>query len=180
LEVLMGDVSPVERLILVNQYRILSAVAPRAAHYEEFIEILERGYEGEYDRVLASVGQNRLSAQDCALVNDTLVMMSWLLHHRRKTNVKLDAFARPGFDAETEHDHLSYARFLFKRAGRREFPGIKEVVDSQGARLERYRSMVKAWRASEDLLELTAADIARILAAGTTSSVVQDPGSPNR
>jgi uncharacterized protein YfbU (UPF0304 family) len=170
----VGDISPVQRLILANQYRILSAVAPRAANYEEFIEILESGYEGEYDRVLARVEPNRLSAEDCALVNDTLLMMSWLLHYRRKTNAKLDEFARPGFDAHTEHDHLSYARFLLKRAGRRGFPGIKDVVDSHGARLERYRSMVKAWQVSEDLLELTAADIARILAAGTTYSVVQD------
>jgi uncharacterized protein YfbU (UPF0304 family) len=168
MEVLVGDVSPVERLILANQYRILSAVAPRQANYEEFIEILERGYEGEYDQVLAGVAPNRLSAEDCALVNDTLLMMSWLLHYRRKTNVKLDEFARPGFDADTEHGHLSYARFLFKRAGRRGFPGIKEVVDSREARLERYRRMVKAWRASKSLTELTAADIARILAAGTT------------
>jgi uncharacterized protein YfbU (UPF0304 family) len=175
LEVLVSDVSLVERLILANQYRILSAVAPRQANYEEFIEILENGYEGEYDRVLAGVEPNRLSAEDCALVNDTLLMMSWLLHYRRKTNVKLDEFARPGFDADTEHGHLSYARFLFKRAGRRGFPGIKDVVDRRGARVERYRRMVKAWYASKDFPELTAGDIARILAAGKTSSVVQDP-----
>ena len=164
----MSDISPTERLILANQYRILSTAAPREANYEEFIEILENGYEGEYDRVLAHVEPNRLSAEDCALVNDTLLMMSWLLHYRRKSNAKLDEFVRPGFDANTEHDHLSYARFLFKRAGRRGFPGIKGVVDSHGPRLERYRSMVKAWQASKDLLELTKADIDRILAAGTT------------
>jgi len=176
LEVLVSDVSLVERLILANQYRILSAVAPRQANYEEFIEILESGYEGEYDRVLAGAGQNRLSAEDCALVNDILLMMSWLLHYRRKTNVKLDEFARPGFDADTEHGHLSYARFLFKRAGRRGFPGIKDVVDSREARLERYRRMVKAWRASKGLTELTEADITRILTAGTTYSVNEGTG----
>lgn len=163
----MSILTPLERRILANQYRILSAVNPdEAAHYEydKIIEVLESGFEAEYGRVLNRVEENLLSVEECQFIGDVLVMISTMLDLYGETNANLAQFQQVGFDVISEFQQKKYADFLFNdHPGG--LPGIRSIVDSHHPTLTRYRSMVEAWKRSEQPRHLTEADVARILTA---------------
>ena len=164
----MSELSILERRILSNQYRILAKVDPENSAfygYDEIIEILEGGFESQYGRVLNRLKENRLSVEQCNLVEETLVMSSTLLDSREDRGIGLNVDRFVEFDANTEHDHLSYAKFLFERnpGG---YPGIEGVVDSNSSgRVEKYRAMIREWKASDTPSKLSSADVSRILSA---------------
>lgn len=164
----MVELSPVERQILANQYRILCAINPKDAnyyHWGEFVDILEQGWEGQYGRVLAQVQENHLSAEACELVANTLTMHSCLRDLDGRSSVDVSEFEQVGFDGNNEFEHLGYAEFLFNR-NRGGFPGIAGVVNNHRPSLDRYRQMVAEWKRSAHPTRLTERDAARILAAG--------------
>src|SRR5215216_3904809 len=143
----MIELSPVERRILSNQYKNLSILDPKEAtycHWQEFIDILEGGWEGHYGRVLAGVFENRLSSDACQLVADVLTMHSCLMDVHGKSNADVSEFAQVGFDGNNESDHLALARANFERHPT-DFPGITGVYDNHRPNLNRYRAMVAAW-----------------------------------
>ncbi len=161
----MFQFSQTERRILANQYRILKAVDLQQAHHDrvdEIIDILEHGYEGRYGFVLGSIADEPLSAEDCLLVEDVMVMVSTLLDSKGVTNIDLDEWEVPGFDANSESGHQSYAEFLFTHH-KESYPGIRDVASMHRSMLPRYRAMVEAWKKSEHPANLTEADVARIL-----------------
>ena len=64
-----------DRLILVNQYRILASLNKKdEKHYQEKIEILENGYEKLYQNLFENFSSEPLSAKDCNFVMDVLEM----------------------------------------------------------------------------------------------------------
>jgi uncharacterized protein YfbU (UPF0304 family) len=158
--------SIMERLFLANQYRILEQVDPdNAVEHARRAEILESGFEGQYRTIMNRFEENRLSGEDCAFVEDILVMCSWLQDHKGMSNLDVSEFEQVGFDANNEWEHLRYASFLFKDHPQG-YPGIKGVVDVHRPTLGRYRRMVDAWRQAQNMPNLTEADIARILTTG--------------
>ena len=161
--------SPVERLMLANQFRILNAVDPDYASFmdlEKKIEALESGFEVEYASVLGRFGEDTLASEECLLVNDMMLLATWLLEYKGKTSLKVEEFAHLGFDGNNEAEHLAYARFLYKHHGEdKGFPGVKAIFNSHHQTLPRYRRMVAEWIArGRDTA--TEADVAAILAAG--------------
>lgn len=164
----MPSLSPIERLLLTNQCRILIQIATSPIerdYYADLIKVIDGGFEREYDRFLTRFAENCLSAEEGAFVEETLLMFSSLLEHRRLTDLDLGDFAYPAFDPGEEYNHLAYARYLHE-VDRHGYPGVKGIVTSRGPRLGRYRAMVAAWRESRDLPDLNAADLVRIVAAG--------------
>jgi uncharacterized protein YfbU (UPF0304 family) len=160
-----AELSPVQRLMLANQFRILAKVDPEYAHeysLDEKIEILEQGFEGEYGKILNRFEENRLSDEDCELVHDVLVMTSTFLDLKGETTIDLGDFEQAGFDNNQEYHHLAYARFLLERnpGG---FPGIEDAVDVHHPTLDRYRKMFAEWKKSKHPASLTEADVARIM-----------------
>ena len=167
----MPSLSPVERLMLTNQCRILKLVATshiEKEYYADLIKVIDGGFEREYDRFLTRFTENCLSTDEGSLVEESLLMLSSLLEHRSLTDLDLGNFAYPAFDPGEEYNHLAYARYLFE-ADRHGYPGIKGIVSSRGPQRERYRAMVAAWRSSPDLPDLNADDVARIVAAGVSA-----------
>lgn len=164
----MIELSVLERRILSNQYQILAKVDPENAAfygYDEIIEILEGGFESQYGRVLNRLSENRLSVENCHLVEDVLVMTSTLLDAREDRGIGLNVDKFVEFDANTEHDYLSYAKFMFAR-NPDGYPGIEGVVNSNSSgRVEKYRAMVREWKKSDSPSKLSSADVSRILSA---------------
>lgn len=164
----MPSLSPIERLLLTNQCRILIQITTSQIEREYFadlIKVIDGGFEREYDRFLTRFMENGLSVEEGTFVEDTLLMLSSLLEHRRLTDLDLGDFAYPAFDPGEEYNHLAYARYLYE-LDRHGYPGLKGIVTSREPQLGRYRAMVIAWRESHDLPELNASDLSRIVAVG--------------
>ena len=154
-----------ERLILLNQYRILAKLEPddsRAS--EEACEILRNGYALEYEK-LGSYVDPAVSEAECREVKDILDMYRALKIARGK--LPEETFGEgdtvfPGFDGNNETEHFAYATFLIETQNK--WPESKrDPRNSHRPMLARYRSMLGSWEESANKWELTAEDAARIL-----------------
>lgn len=139
-----------ERVILANQYRILSFVDKQNADtHETNSEILSRGYTGLYSSIF-----DGFSEEDPKSVTrevEDVLSMFWVLknslaqlHPTEKSQLNLAAFEFEGFDGN--HDpHHAQARFIVKRLN------LFEEVKSHGmnshsqATLPKYRRMLAVY-----------------------------------
>lgn len=148
-----------ERLILVNQYRILAQLDEEEAEgYQEYIEILANGYEGFYDSVDESVHCETLLEEECGLVLDILSMYDWLAsymnEHPTDDEVLKHVWARfQGLDLNNEGKYWSFARFLLQVQGKFELlqaaaaPAlVLDDYNSHQRMLGKYDRMVGEWR----------------------------------
>lgn len=166
----------VERLILLNQYKILKAIEPDGddvEHYDEAMEILRSGYESEY-RELASMFTS-VSGDDCDFVYRVLAMYSAITYCRRGTaDAKANApFARfAGFDGNNEAALLGFARFLFKSE---RYPEVAEGSETDGFNSHMptrqiYERMLTVYDKVKDAIELTEEQVVLIIQAADTSA----------
>ena len=131
--------TPVERLLLSNQFQILAALHPEEAErYEELSEILDRGYEA-------------LQRAYDALPD--------------KGGLPPEAVAFPGFDPRSEHQ-AGFAKFYCEADGGR-FQTLRRASPDFTSRRPmrvRYHAMLHRWQECADKANLSAADLARIVA----------------
>lgn len=154
-----------DRISLANQFRILEKLDPdQAKDHAKKAEILESGYEGQYGVILGQFEANYLSAEDCRLVEKTLLLHSWLMDWNDKANIDVSEYSQVLFDANSESDHLSYGLFLYNNAPCG-YPGVTDVVNAGHPTIHRWRKMVDAWENREHKTN-TEADVSRIITAG--------------
>lgn len=162
--------TPVERLILSNQFQVLAGLHPEEAErYEELSEILDRGYEALYDRAFEAQFEESLSAADGQEVIDILAMYEALQRAydglADKGGLAPEAVAFPGFDPKSEHQ-AGFAKFYCEADGGR-FQDLRRLTPDFTSRRPmrpRYHVMLRRWEATPDKARLTAADLARIVA----------------
>lgn len=111
-----------DRLILINQYKILSKLEPTEAnYYKELIEILENGYEIFYSLLNQWIDEE-MPRDKSRLVLDILDLYRALEDLKRKT--KDDRLLKHfygkfnGFDGNNESEYLSFTRFLIEVQGK--------------------------------------------------------------
>lgn len=144
-----------ERLILLNQYRILAEIAriqenqSDAEFYDTSAEIISGGYQHEYEEYFR-LGQP-LASKTCSDIWSILDIYDTLqLSARRIDNVDLMHRCRfPGFDGNHETDLLRYCRFVLNTLKR--FSGLelesadinshREMIEHYNAQLEKYQEM---------------------------------------
>jgi uncharacterized protein YfbU (UPF0304 family) len=162
--------TPVERLLLSNQFQILAALHPEEAErYEELSEILDRGYEALYDRAFEAQFEEPLTAADGQEVIDVLAMYEALQRAYDalpdKGGLPPEAVAFPGFDPRSEHQ-AGFAKFYCEADGGR-FQTVRRLppdFTSRRPMRARYHAMLHRWQECPDKVHLTAADLARIVA----------------
>ncbi|MCP3964839.1 MAG: YfbU family protein [Lentisphaerae bacterium] len=106
-----------QRLILSNQYNLLSRLQPeKQDHYQRMAKIVSYGYVECYDELFSNINEKEFSKETSSFVYNVLSMYRALnfsnqqnCYDDRIEEVKLEL---PGFDAETEEDKLTYAVFL--------------------------------------------------------------------
>lgn len=148
----------VERLILVNQYRILAILDPKNKEsYDLAADTFMSGYEGAYDwhTEFADVSRDGLTKAQCDEVMDILSMYAHLQRSydrlQDKSGVKPERVDFPGFDGNSETELMSFCRFLVKsdkfayvrQAGRDDF-------NSHMGMLGNYRRMLSVYRPIRD------------------------------
>jgi uncharacterized protein YfbU (UPF0304 family) len=141
--------SNLERLQLVNQYRILEKIDPENAdHWAECIKILREGYTMFYGTVFDPVW-DELSYEDCRYVMNVLDMHDVLRRSFDKLDDKSGIAEHDvefwGFSGNEESHLLCFAGYL-KETGKWEtLLKDKKELDSHLPTTWRYRPMLEKW-----------------------------------
>jgi uncharacterized protein YfbU (UPF0304 family) len=145
------SLSDVDRRILLNQYKILSALYPGdAAHYDRLAEILAEGYYDEWSDIVLVDLKKPLPREDTDFVLSILTLYDWMqrsyyslsLYERRGIDDKILRF--PGFDANAEARLATYARFLVQRMERFTFLNTALGMTAEAPRCAIYARMLAA------------------------------------
>jgi uncharacterized protein YfbU (UPF0304 family) len=165
------ELNKFERLLLMNQYRILSLLdQSNADHYDKLRDALENGYVTSYQDDLFAGIRDGLSVEQSAFVLEVMSMYDALqrsydaLDDRQGIEEERTKF--PGFDSDFELAHVGYARFVVEREGR--FSHLKPASAdfiSHTPMVDQYRRMTDVWKLAGNRYELTRDDITAILGA---------------
>ena len=163
-----------QRMMLVNQYEILSHLDPTSkSYYDERIEILRSGYEVFYDGFTAAY-DSPMSVSESKFVLDVLDMyraFEGFKHNNPKTTVfdkKFNAYFR-GFDGNNETSYMGFVQFLIdvqKKYGE-QLP-YKDKTDDFNSHMpmaDNYRKMLEVRSKLPNKFALSEADIEAILKA---------------
>jgi uncharacterized protein YfbU (UPF0304 family) len=167
------SLSDVERRILLNQYKILSALFPaEAEQYDRMAQMLSEGYHDRWADVVSGDMKEPLPKAETDFVFDVLVMYDWLqksfftLSKPERLEFDEKQLRFPGFDAGAEKRLGVYAKFLLQRMEQFTFlnaaPGMVCSVSMRAI----YARMLAALPRVEDRC-LSVQEIRRVLNAAT-------------
>lgn len=178
--------SDVERRVLLNQYKILSALYPQEAdHYDHLSQILVEGYHERWMEAVLGGLKKPLSNEDADFVFDVLVMYDWMQRSyystpkRDRQHVNEMRLRFPGFDPESEGRMVDYVRFLIQRLERFTFLNAAVSADGGGPMRPAYARMLAVLPRREDRI-LTFAEIRALLDAGEGRPAVSVRERPAR
>lgn len=169
------ELSKKERLLLINQYRILALLDEEgeADYYRKCIRILESGYEFHY-HLLDQFIDDPMIAEESHEIIDILSMFRVLNDSYKrledKSGIEEWQIKFVGFDGNNETGEMGYVRFLARHDER-----FTDVIDpdrcnSHCPTLDRYRKMLEHFRRNfpdsqiltkEQMLEVAAAGLNR-------------------
>lgn len=142
------EISPVERVILFNQYQILKTIDPefyREQRLEEKQEIVHQGFEGLYGQVLGGMADETVSEEEIGFANKVLHMMANILDYADElTDFDLSRAYQVGFDGNTEGGMLSYAEWTYSLTPKG-YGKVTGVVNSHGETKSRYEKMLAVY-----------------------------------
>lgn len=161
------SLSKAERLILINQYRILEKLYPSEVEDLKLTrEALESGYTIEYPDI-----EDEVPEEIAREVLDVLDMYRAITFGLRKLpdddELRKHFSAKfRGFDGNEEGPRYGYAHYLVERRG--DWPELKGSGDgcnSHSNTLYRYRPMLRAWEQCASKYEPTREDLVAIFDA---------------
>lgn len=163
------SLSKLDRLMLINQYQILSALEPESAkEHQLMIKKLQKGYTHRIYIFNEYISDDLPDSID-QFVFEVLEMFRAMTfaYNQLKDKQEIDKkkIYFPGFDGNYETECLGYVQYLLDDEGLYTELQRKGGYNSHHPTLERYNRMLNAWRSSRAPRELTASDIKRILAA---------------
>ncbi|WP_117234340.1 YfbU family protein [Vibrio maerlii] len=165
------EMTNAQRLILSNQYYLMSKLTPENAEkYERLQTIVERGYELQMRELNKEFGC--LVEDECREVIDIMEMY----HAMQESNKMLAEEERKevdqrrlnflGFDIATEAQLVNYVRFLTDSEGLYpQFDKADHHFNAQMPMLEKYRRMLTTWRNCPRQYHLSAAEFKQIFNA---------------
>jgi len=159
-----------ERWILSNQFEILAKLSPEDADgYHNMKEIVESGYEWEYDNITDYIygDEDVMSRKECFEVLEILNMFDKLnLTYQAlpdKSDIEELQIQFLGFWGNGESKYLNYLRFCVERQEKYVWLIQNDRYDSHVPILGRYRNMLKEWKNSNNKYNLTKDDVLRII-----------------
>lgn len=166
------NLTRIERQILANQNKILKLLdEENKREYELNIEILERGFEREYESVINVYSDDEVKTHKvCKETVDILQMYRFInsaigrLSKAEKKSLDLKRIEFEGFDG-THDPHYHYAKFMIEKLGKwEEYEGMGLNSHTQNS-ISKYRKMLKAMneRKSNNKLQLDKDDLEYII-----------------
>lgn len=140
----------IQRLVLVNQYRILEKVDPHEAEfYSTAREALENGYSLEYSRAF-EILSDEISEDECRFVWDTLDLFDTMKRSfdntQDRSGIDPHRVKFTGFDGNNESNLMGYCRYIVKKLGR--YGSLHSGHDDFNSHMpvtDCYRRMIAAW-----------------------------------
>ncbi|AUI85768.1 hypothetical protein BS333_04930 [Vibrio azureus] len=165
------EMSNAQRLILSNQYKLLSQLDPNnASKYSRLQIIVERGYELQMHELDKSFGS--IAEAECREIIEVMEMYHAMqesfkmLHSDECYKVDKRRLEFLGFDLSTEVQRVHYVRFLVDSEGLyTQFDKGDHHFNSQTPMLDKYRRMVKTWRCCPRQYHLCPNELTQILGA---------------
>ncbi|AOV96400.1 hypothetical protein A9798_05215 [Edwardsiella hoshinae] len=163
------EMTNAQRLILSNQYKMMSMLDPdNAERYRRLQTIIERGFGLQLRELDRDFGE--LPEETCRTIIDIMEMHHALQVSYNNLKERQDIDARRleflGFDAATEARYLSYVRFLVNTEGRyTHFDSGTHGFNAQTKMWEKYLRMLAVWHACPRQYHLSAVEITQILNA---------------
>jgi uncharacterized protein YfbU (UPF0304 family) len=158
-----------ERLLLVNQCRIMEALFPaEAKSLGEIREALERGYVVNYADAFRGIDTDEVSESECREVIHILDMFRVLKASydklEDKSGIDAEAIRFGGFDGNQEPSHHAFASYRLERGHWAELLEGRET-NSHAPMLPEYRKMLAVWIGRDRETALSKGDIVAIVAA---------------
>jgi uncharacterized protein YfbU (UPF0304 family) len=149
------QLSKKERALLLNQYQILKRLDPdNAAHWDELIEVLQRGYTIFYSMIDERLDDD-MPGEEGRFVLAVLDLYQMVEEYKADNPGDTEISSHPwgyfhGFDGATEGQYMALARFLVGTQGKYpEQAAYKDRTDNFDGHvpaLDRYKAMVAKWR----------------------------------
>ena len=162
------QLTKVERLLLANQYLILSKLDPQDESHTRMVKALEHGYEAAIQEALSKRIFDGLPEEECHVVQDALELYGTIQRSydalEDKAGIEEHRVEFSGFDGNHETAHMAYAKYLLEKEGR--YPYLRLArgwANSHTEMLGRYRRQIAVWKSMDEKRELTREDIASIL-----------------
>ena len=149
-----------ERLILFNQYEILSKLDDSAKeHCELLIECLTSGYDRDFEQLVPHF-ESAQSQHVYQQVRDILQMFRALSNAAGPDKHPAARFA--GFDGNEETAHYAYARFLLEDRGLWK-ESQSNNLNTHSPVLSDYLAMLEVWNEAKEKFELSPEEIKAIV-----------------
>lgn len=141
-----------DRLLLINQYKILAALEKsEASYYLELVEILERGYAIFYSMVDEWVSDD-MPEEKGKFVLNLLGLYREIEDVKRSTKderiLQHNYAIFAGFDGNEEAEYLVFCRFLIERQGKfqeqKQYVDINTGMNSHMPMVQKYKRMLTA------------------------------------
>jgi uncharacterized protein YfbU (UPF0304 family) len=159
----------VERLALVNQYKVLQALHKDddylVKHYQALEEIFAHGYVELYGEAFGQLSDEtpmKVSDEVISILEMHQAMLTSLGQIPKPADLERVKFR--GFDANSESEQFRFAKFFTEEGDK--YRAI-QIFNSHMPTLERYRRMLAEWEHFGRRLQLTKPQIESILDAGT-------------
>lgn len=140
------------RLILINQYRILASLdKSEANHYEELIKILENGYAIFYSQLDEWIS-DEMPEEEGRFVLEVLDLYRAIEDIKRASKdsrLLTHSYSYfQGFDGNNETDHMGFCRFLIETQGKfqeqKQYLLRNDNLNSHMPMIEKYSRMLDA------------------------------------
>lgn len=159
------ELSKRDRLILINQYKILASLnKDDADHYQELISILENGYSIFYSQLDEWVSSD-MPEEEGRFVLEVLDLYRAIEDVKRSSKderlMTHDYSFFLGFDGNNETEHMSFCRFVIETQGKfqeqQQYLLKNDNLNSHMPMIEKYSRMLEEakqlpnkWRLSVD------------------------------
>jgi uncharacterized protein YfbU (UPF0304 family) len=152
---MQNKLTRVERLMLLNQYLILSKLDQDSDYYEANVEILSQGYEYDYDSLFGSINENPVSEEICEETIDILNMFrslnnaSYSISEEQKSELGegMKKLKFQGFDANNDK-HYFYTKFMVEKLGKWDELNSVYLNSHNISTIDTYRKMLKEFNSS--------------------------------
>ena len=137
--------TPIERLTLLNQFRILNRLEPNEG-WAETVAVLEGGFSNEYGTLLDYLG-TELPADEGDFVVAVLVMYEAMQYAvPAGEGGERDPYVFPGFDGNNEGAYLAYYKHIIDVQKRWDYLRRGRDLNSHFPTLHLYRTMLIRFR----------------------------------
>lgn len=166
-------ISKSDRLVLINQYRILSNLdKSEADHYEELIKILESGYAIFYSQLDEWIS-DEMPEEESRLVLDVLDLYRAIEDVKRASKdsrLLTHSYSYfKGFDGNNETEHMGFCRFLIEKQGKfqeqKQYLLKNDNLNSHVPMREKYSRMLEVARHLPNKWTMSVDEALRVLDA---------------